>query len=119
MIVIIFLASSMKAIYYLYLIIIPIVIYKSKVNFSLNLKTILSHNYFIFKFINKFNNKLFFYRMFFISLLKKLVWLNKNGQLILMKLNLCQLTMNGGPRQEVPGYKSEVSREDYIKNLIG
>ena len=113
MIVIIFLASSMKAIYYLYLIIIPIVIYKSKVSSFFEFKTI-PHNHFIK--INKLTIN-YFSTGCFLYPAEKTCLVKQNGQLILMKLTMSTHYEWWSKAGGGPGYKSEVSREDYIKNF--
>ena len=118
MIVIIFLASSMKAIYYLYLIIIPIVIYKSKVSsFLLNLKTIpliiiLFLSLSINLTINYFSTGCFLYPAEKTCLVKQ-KWSIDSNEVKSMSTHYEWWSKAGGG----PGYKSEVSREDYIKNF--
>lgn len=116
--VIIFLASSMKAIYYLYLIIIPVVILKTKIGyFFLKLNNIpimiilclsLSVNFTI----NYLSTGCFLYPAEKSCLVKQ-KWSINEEEVKSMSNHYEWWSKAGGG----PGYKSDIPREEYIKNF--
>ncbi len=118
LLIIIFLASSMKAIYYLYLILIPIIFYKKKLikifsfnkNYLLSFLLVLSLS---LNFLtNFFNTGCFLYPSQKTCIIKT-DWSIPKKEVKLMATHYEWWAKAGGG----PGYSSELSKQDYVKNF--
>ena len=117
--ILIFLASSMKAIYYLYLVLIPVVVFKSKIKVFLNIKKntflvlILSSSLFLNLITNYFNTGCFLYPSEKTCIIKS-KWSIDKKEVAEMAVHYEWWSKAGGG----PGYRSEIAKEEYVKNFV-
>lgn len=119
LLILIFLASSMKAIYYLYLILIPFIFIRKKfikkflIKKNFLLISLLSLSLFLNLITNYFNTGCFLYPAEQTCIGSK-EWSIPKKEVKIMALHYEWWSKAGGG----PGYENEMSREVYVKNFI-
>ena len=117
--ILIFLASSMKAIYYLYLLLVPVIFFKKKIYRFFNIKNnfliifILSLSLSLNLLTNFFNTGCFLYPSKKTCIIET-NWSIPKSEVEHMAIHYEWWSKAGGG----PGYSSEIKKENYVKNFI-